>query len=198
MEIRPSMILISCVFGLISMVAIGDMVSPADADYDFTLEKSIPGIRDLGCILISPDNESACIIANDKTYIYEFSSKSFIAQREFDDRYFRSGAWLEDGIILTTGPLLPPPIPAPPPITVLSPNDLSIKAQHSIESGSLFIPMVDTSPVQIVVTFGYSISRMGSRWFTIPTTTRRLSSPSPGTIRGHASPRQGMKYGYSI
>jgi hypothetical protein len=33
MEIRPSMILISCVFGLISMVAIGDMVSPADADY---------------------------------------------------------------------------------------------------------------------------------------------------------------------
>jgi hypothetical protein len=120
------------------MVAIGDMVSPADADYDFTLEKSIPGIRDLGCILISPDNESACIIANDKTYIYEFSSKSFIAQREFDDRYFRSGAWLEDGIILTTGPLLPPPIPAPPPITVLSPNDLSIKAQHSIESGSLF------------------------------------------------------------
>ncbi len=138
MDIRPSMILLTLLFGLVSIVVIGDMGAPADADYDFIIEESIPGIRGMGWILISPDNESACIIANNMIYIYEFSSKSFIAQRKFDDKSFRYGAWLEDGIILSTFQLLPPPIPAPPPITVLSPNDLSIKAQHSIESGILF------------------------------------------------------------
>ncbi len=138
MDIRPSMILLSCLLGLVSILVIGDMGAPADADYDFIIEESIPGIRGMGWILISPDNESACIIANNMIYIYEFSSKSFIAQRKFDDKSFKSGAWQEDGIILITGPLLPPPFPAPPPITVLSPNDLSIKAEHSIASDSLF------------------------------------------------------------